>query len=253
MCKAPTALILMAAAVCLSLTLSGQEVAISSVAVQGEHVTLGWRGPSGWNHVLQYTTLLPATQWTDVLTLPSAPEMNERTLLLPAGWGYGFYRVVCGASLDSPGPRLFFTDLESGPNRGGQDDLGCYVTLWGEGFGASRGESKVTMGGREVARYVEWGQDNAWARQATGCFQNWCCAARRWHSNWPSKERIVGGLWAMIFHAPTAMADQGALSQPLAATLPFLETTCTTLGPSGSSRPSNTTRFISPPTPATLR
>jgi len=165
MCKAPTALILMAAAVCLSLTLSGQEVAISSVAVQGEHVIIAWRGPSGWNHVLQYTTLLPATQWTDVLTVPSAPAMNERTLLLPAGQGYGFYRVVCGASLDSPGPRLFFTDLESGPNRGGQDDLGCYVTLWGEGFGASRGESKVTMGGREVARYVEWGQDNAWARK----------------------------------------------------------------------------------------
>ena len=62
-------------------------------------------------------------------------------------------------------PRLFFTDLESGPNTGGQDNLGAFITLWGEGFGASRGSSTVTVGGQEVARYVAWGQDNAMARK----------------------------------------------------------------------------------------
>jgi len=62
------------------------------------------------------------------------------------------------------GPGLFFTDLESGPNSGGQDDLGAFITLWGEGFGASRGSSTVTIGGQEVARYVIWGADNAIAR-----------------------------------------------------------------------------------------
>jgi len=59
------------------------------------------------------------------------------------------------------GPRLFFTDLESGPNTGGEQNLGTFITIYGEGFGSSRGSSIVTIGGREVARYVIWGQDNA--------------------------------------------------------------------------------------------
>ena len=69
--------------------------------------------------------------------------------------------TVTGAAV---GPRLFFTDLESGPNTGGQDDLGAFITLYGEGFGATRGSSTVTIGGQEVARYVIWGEDNALAR-----------------------------------------------------------------------------------------
>lgn len=62
------------------------------------------------------------------------------------------------------GPRLLFTDLTSGPGEGGQDDLGVFITLFGEGFGATRGNSTVTIGGQEVARYVTWGEDNAVAR-----------------------------------------------------------------------------------------
>jgi hypothetical protein len=61
-------------------------------------------------------------------------------------------------------PRLFFTDLESGPNSGGQDDQGVFITILGEGFGAARGDSTVTLGGQEVARYVVWGANNAVAR-----------------------------------------------------------------------------------------
>jgi len=62
------------------------------------------------------------------------------------------------------GPRLFFTDLESGPVTGGEDNLGAFVTIYGEGFGATRGSSRVTIGGTEVARYVVWGENNAPAR-----------------------------------------------------------------------------------------
>lgn len=61
-------------------------------------------------------------------------------------------------------PRIFFTDLESGPNTGGQDNLGAFITIWGEGFGASRGNSKVTIGGAEAAKYIIWGKDNGAAR-----------------------------------------------------------------------------------------
>ena len=42
--------------------------------------------------------------------------------------------------------------------------MGAFVSIYGEGFGASRGSSKVTIGGVEAAKYVIWGQDNAVAR-----------------------------------------------------------------------------------------
>lgn len=61
-------------------------------------------------------------------------------------------------------PVAFFTDLVSGPVTGGQDDLGVFITIHGEGFGAERGSSTVSIGGQEVARYVTWGQDNGVAR-----------------------------------------------------------------------------------------
>ncbi|KAB2963844.1 MAG: hypothetical protein F9K16_05735 [Thermoanaerobaculia bacterium] len=60
-------------------------------------------------------------------------------------------------------PRLLFSDLESGPDTGGALNLGVFVTLFGEGFGAAQGNSTVTFGGAEVARYVSW-QQNAGAR-----------------------------------------------------------------------------------------
>jgi len=44
-------------------------------------------------------------------------------------------------------PRIFFSDLESGPNTGGQNNKGVWVTIWGKGFGAERGRSTVTIGG----------------------------------------------------------------------------------------------------------
>lgn len=140
---------------------NAQEPRLTSVAGQGNQLTIAWRGPVGWTHVLQHSPRLPATQWTEILSVPAAPELNERTISLPAGEPRGFHRVACTPPVAGLGPRLFFTDLQSGPNTGGQDNLGCFITIWGEGFGASRGNSTVTIGGREVAKYVIWGEDNA--------------------------------------------------------------------------------------------
>ena len=53
-------------------------------------------------------------------------------------------------------PRLFFTDLESGPQTGGEKGNGAFVTLYGKGFGAARGESFVTVGSGQVASYPGW-------------------------------------------------------------------------------------------------
>jgi hypothetical protein len=60
------------------------------------------------------------------------------------------------ASLDKDGPVIFFTDLQSGPNVGGVDKAGVYLTIYGLRFGAVRGTSKVTIGGVEVAQYTQW-------------------------------------------------------------------------------------------------
>jgi hypothetical protein len=53
-------------------------------------------------------------------------------------------------------PRIFFSDLDSGPNRGGQNNNGVWVTIWGKGFGAERGRSTVTIGGGAAAEYPIW-------------------------------------------------------------------------------------------------
>lgn len=53
-------------------------------------------------------------------------------------------------------PHIFFSDLESGPNIGGQNNRGVWVTIWGKGFGAERGASTVTIGGGAAAEYPIW-------------------------------------------------------------------------------------------------
>ena len=53
-------------------------------------------------------------------------------------------------------PRIFFSDLESGPNSGGQSNNGVWVTIWGRGFGATQGTATVAVGGGAVASYPLW-------------------------------------------------------------------------------------------------
>ncbi len=53
-------------------------------------------------------------------------------------------------------PRIFFSDLESGPSTGGQNNNGVWVTIWGKGFGATQGTATVTVGAGAVANYPLW-------------------------------------------------------------------------------------------------
>jgi len=54
-------------------------------------------------------------------------------------------------------PRIFYTDLESGPNTGGENNGGAFVTIVGKRFGASAGQSSyVTAGSGRVANYPCW-------------------------------------------------------------------------------------------------
>ncbi len=52
--------------------------------------------------------------------------------------------------------RIFFSDLVSGPNTGGQDNKGAFVTIYGKGFGAARDGSSVTVGGGTADNYPIW-------------------------------------------------------------------------------------------------
>src|SRR5437899_3203832 len=53
-------------------------------------------------------------------------------------------------------PRIFFSDLESGPNTGGQNGKGAFVTIYGRNFGATRGTSTATVGGGAVDNCPLW-------------------------------------------------------------------------------------------------
>lgn len=61
----------------------------------------------------------------------------------------------------APAPAVLFADVESGPVSGGPGNLGVPIAIFGKGFGAERGPSRVTIGGVEVARYWVWGTNNA--------------------------------------------------------------------------------------------
>jgi len=59
-------------------------------------------------------------------------------------------------------PKLFFTDIVSGPKTGweGSTAKGAAVTVWGLGFGATRSSSYITVNGTQLsaaADYAEWG------------------------------------------------------------------------------------------------
>lgn len=53
-------------------------------------------------------------------------------------------------------PAVFFTDLTSGPNTGGQNNNGTILTIYGKRFGASQGGSTVSIGGGNAAVYLLW-------------------------------------------------------------------------------------------------
>jgi hypothetical protein len=62
-------------------------------------------------------------------------------------------------------PEIFFTDLSSAPNSGGETVngfSGAYVTLYGNGFGTTQGSSTVTWNGQNCLRVVSWGSTWLW-------------------------------------------------------------------------------------------
>ncbi|MCG2711697.1 MAG: DUF5123 domain-containing protein [Candidatus Omnitrophica bacterium] len=63
--------------------------------------------------------------------------------------------INVGQSFALP-PVIFYSDLTSGPNTGGQDNKGVFVTICGKNFGSARGTSYVTIGGGYADNYPIW-------------------------------------------------------------------------------------------------
>jgi hypothetical protein len=69
------------------------------------------------------------------------------------------------AVAQTPPPVIFFTDVQSGPNSGGDAQgsySGAYVTIYGNFFGATQGTSTVTLNGSSCMRVVSWGTSWLW-------------------------------------------------------------------------------------------
>ncbi len=67
----------------------------------------------------------------------------------------------------APVPQVRFTDVAAGPTRSGPAKLGTPITIYGRGFGRTRGRSQVTIGGVPVARYLRWGGRSPDGRRET--------------------------------------------------------------------------------------
>ncbi len=64
--------------------------------------------------------------------------------------------VTGAAALLAQSPVIFYSDLVDGPNTGGQNNKGAFVTIYGKGFGSTRGTSTVTIGGGQADNYPVW-------------------------------------------------------------------------------------------------
>ncbi len=60
------------------------------------------------------------------------------------------------AAASTAQPRIFFSDLESGPKSGGQNNAGAFVTIYGKRFGSARTSSFISVGGGRVSSYPIW-------------------------------------------------------------------------------------------------
>lgn len=64
--------------------------------------------------------------------------------------------VAAPGMIQAAEPVIFYSDLESGPNSGGENNGGAYVTIWGRHFGDQRGSASVTIGGGPALAYPVW-------------------------------------------------------------------------------------------------
>ncbi|MEP7043896.1 MAG: hypothetical protein ABI843_12595, partial [Dokdonella sp.] len=97
--------------------------------------------------------------------------MSAHPLLLVLGW-LALSPALAAAGTDDrifsdgfearPAPIVLYTDIVSGPNSGGENDKGCYLSVFGTNFGSGAPGShiKVFIGSTEVDNYRRFGPSN---------------------------------------------------------------------------------------------
>lgn len=88
--------------------------------------------------------------------------MNIRANGIKQSFRKMFLRVVASVIVAFPlaalaAPAVLYTDIDSGPNTGGENNNGAYLSIFGKGFGTNLSQVKVYVGNGEVARYMYLG------------------------------------------------------------------------------------------------
>lgn len=63
--------------------------------------------------------------------------------------------MQAGLRAQAIAPRILYTDLDSGPNTGGEGNLGAFVSIYGQGFGSASSSASITFGGG-AAQIISW-------------------------------------------------------------------------------------------------
>jgi len=71
---------------------------------------------------------------------------------------FSFYFSVPAIAMAAP--QVLYTDIDSGPNTGGENNNGAYLSIFGKGFGTSLAQVKVYVGSGEVAQYMYLGSSH---------------------------------------------------------------------------------------------
>jgi len=72
----------------------------------------------------------------------------------------GFPITVNPANTTAGGPVVLYSDILAGPNSGGEDNAGAYLSIFGVNFGSNLSAVSVTVGGGAVARVIYLGPSN---------------------------------------------------------------------------------------------
>ena len=78
------------------------------------------------------------------------------------------FLLLVAAPAFASAPICMYQDVQSGPATGGEGGNGIYLSIYGLNFGASQGNSTVTVNGTPVAQYIYWGSDPTGDRQQIG-------------------------------------------------------------------------------------
>jgi hypothetical protein len=98
---------------------------------------------------------------SQITLTPSAPfytfsPVSVSTASLQSNWSVGTLFGTAATAVSTGTPVISYSDLLSGPDTGGVNNEGAFITIYGKNFGASRGASTITLGGGEVAQYWSW-------------------------------------------------------------------------------------------------